>query len=158
MQTTKIPLKYLFTATYKDGRVYQQTAEDRSLTEPDKRSCFFDIAGDVDKLNIASFVLKGDGHEYKVDLIDGHFEIDGKEFFMHDGHLHYTQNNQIGGRPRSAMMALSELRLGYFRRDRDHFELGESINRGLSQEVMYRIGWQAKSSCGHTEERIMQFK
>ena len=152
MQTKKIPLKYLYTVTFKDGRVYQQNQEDTSLTEPDKRSCFFDIQADVDKLNIATFVLKGDGHEYGVDLRDGHFEIDGKPFFMHDGHLHYLPTGK------AVMMPFQNLKLVFFRNHRHQIraDMATGESRELDHNIIYRMGWEAKASCGHGDERIMQ--
>jgi hypothetical protein len=35
-------LKYLFTASFRDGKIYQQNEEDISVVDPSK-SCFFDI-------------------------------------------------------------------------------------------------------------------
>lgn len=69
-----MPLKYLFTAVYRDGGVYRQTALDRSITEPNKRSAFFDVKKD----ELATFALSGGDKTYLVDLQDGHFEEDGE--------------------------------------------------------------------------------
>ncbi len=117
-------LKYLFRATYKDGRVYQQNAEDLSITEPEKRSCFFDIANDIDKL--AFFSLAGEGHVYGVDLIDGHFEEDGFKKKIHTEDF------------------LKDFRLIYYRQHKHTFET--NINTGQQKEtghtMVYHIGWQ----------------
>lgn len=142
-------LKYLFTATYKDGRVYQQNAEDKSLIEPEKRSCFFDIAQDIDKL--ASFVLKGDGHEYGVSLIDGHFEIDEIPFFMHEGHIKDVGEKKI-------LMPLKDFRLIFFRQHTRSYKVALYANeqKEIDHKIIYRMGWQCTID-GKNYQEIMQF-
>lgn len=127
-------LKYLFTAGYKDGTIYQQNVEDKSITEPEKRSCFYD----VDQEKLAYFVLKGDGHEYGVDLRDGHFEIDGIKFFMHE-------------------VPLKDFRLVFFRQHTHHFNVGAVGQEETSHEIVYRLGWQCTVN-GKNYQEIMQIK
>lgn len=148
MTTTENPiLKYLFTATYLDGTVYQQNTEDKSVKEPDKRSCYFDI----EQEKLAYFVLKGDGHEYGVDLRDGHFEIDGNPFFMHEGHIKILPNGK------KTIVPLKDFRLIFFRQHTHHFKVGQSMNKEIDHEVVYRIGWQCTID-GQNYQQVMQIK
>lgn len=122
-------LKYLFTVTYKDGSTYEQNSEDRSITEPEKRSCFFDVHQD----DVATFTLKGDGHSYTVDLRDGHFEVDGVPFAMHEEKL-------------------SNFRLVFFRHHTHGFN---QAYEELSHEIVYRMGWQCTVD-GENYQKVMQ--
>lgn len=141
-------LKYLFTATYKNGTVYQQTLEDISKTDP-KRSCFFDVK--IDEL--ASFVLKGNGHEYGVDLRDGHFEIDGVQFFMHEDPVKILPNKK------TFLMPLTNFQLIFFRRHTHTFQVAvrENNQKEIGHEIVYRLGWQC-TVAGQNYQQIMQFK
>jgi hypothetical protein len=123
-----MPLKYLFTAEYKDGSTYEQNAEDVSLTD-EKRSSFFDIKQD----ELVRFTLKGDGHEYAVDLRDGGFSIDGVSFAMHEE-------------------ALADFRLVFFRAHTHHYQMDRTE---LSHDIVYRLGWQCTVN-GENYQRIMQ--
>ncbi len=113
-------LKYLFTAIYKNGATYVQNPEDQSIKEPGRRSCFFDINHD----ELVAFVLKGNGHEYLVDLTDGHFEIDGVPFRMH-------QEPDLYG-----------FKLIFFRQHTHSFIQTREKDTELSHEVVYRMGWE----------------
>jgi guanyl-specific ribonuclease Sa len=107
-------MKYLFTAQF-SGETYEQTAEDVSKTEP-TRSAYFDIK---DK-PIEAFSLHGEGHQYLVDLKDGHFEIDGVPFVV------------------EKVPPDATLRLIYYRNNTVHFSGTEETGR----EVEFVIGWQ----------------
>lgn len=109
-------LKYLFIAYYKDGTSYSQTEEDISVSDS-TRSCFFDVKQD----ELIKFELVGNGHTHSVDLIDGHFEIDGVPFFIHEENL-------------------SNFRIVFFRRHRHVFN--QASGEEMSHIVTYRIGWQ----------------
>lgn len=132
-----IKLKYLFTATYKDGRIYQQNAEDVSVTEPEKRSCFFDIANHIEKLSF--FTLKGEGHEYSVDLIDGHFEADGVKKIIHTEEF------------------LKDFRLIYYRQHKHTFEVGQKSQKETSHTMVYHMGWQCTIG-GKNYQKIIEIK
>lgn len=143
-------LKYLFTATYKDGRVFEQALDDKSITEPETRSSFYDIANDVDKLS--SFVLRGEGHEYGVDLNDGHFEIDGIPFFMHEGHV----KEYPGGK--KVLVPLTDFKLVFFRQHTRSYEVAlyKDEQQEVSHDVVFRMGWQCTVD-GKNYQEIMQF-
>lgn len=124
-------LKYLFQATYKDGSVYLQNEEDKSITEPETRSCYFDVKVD----EVKSFFIFNNDHTYSVNLEDGHFEVDGMPFFMHTDHR------------------LTDYRLVYYRQHTHSFN--QETSDELSHEVEYCIGWQANDSDGKNVQRIM---
>lgn len=122
----KAPNKYLFEATYKDGIVYSQGADDTSLFVTGKNA-FYDILYEPHKPieELVEFSLKGDGHTYSVNLRDGHFEIDGVAIQVGDD------------------MPLDhdkcEFRLIYFKRHTHHMNLNFVEKEHL---IKYFIGWQ----------------
>lgn len=90
-------LEYLWVATFRDGSTYKQNKEDTSLKFPpvkdengqwQGKNSWTDIKEDVENCNLASFSLIQNTRvfpkTYKVDLIDGHFEIDGTKFLVED--------------------------------------------------------------------------
>lgn len=117
-----MPLKYLFTATYADGRVFVQPADDASQFEPGKRSAFFDALRFAVSSPMIRFELNGNGHQYAVDLRDGHFEIDGVAFLMHD-------RNELPHR----------LKLIFWREHTHHKTLG---GKQFEDPLVYQIGWE----------------
>jgi len=127
-------LKYLFTATFADGTVIEQTPEDRSAIDPEKRSQFFDVLEKEKQTPIVSFVLMGEGREYGVDLRDGHFEVNRLPFRMMEG-------------------VMPEYRLIFFRRHTHDFEVGSGSQ--TRHEVVYRIGWQCTVD-GKNLQRVME--
>lgn len=126
-------LKYLFTAEYNNGATYQQTPEDVSINDP-KKSCFYDI----DHTKLVKFTLKGEGHTYAVDLRDGHFEIDGVPFYMHED------------------PDLVAFRLIFFRQHTHTIQQSRDKDRELSHEIVYRFGWQTETVKGENYQRVMQ--
>lgn len=134
-------LKYLFVVEYFDGKVFEQPKEDVSTQDP-KRSAFFD----VDQQQVARFSLVDqespdiEGHRpyVGVDLEDGHFEVNGKAFFLHDE-------------------PFKDFRLIFFRRHRHHFT--SSVEENLKEQshtVTYRIGWQTNDKDGKNHQRVME--
>lgn len=130
-----MPLKYLFTAEYTDGTIYQQTPEDVSVSDP-KKSCF----SDIDHRKLVKFTLKGEGHSYAVNLRDGHFEVDGVQFFMHED------------------FDLVAFRLIFFRQHTHTIQQTRFADKELSHEIVYRMGWQTTTVRGENYQRIMQIK
>jgi len=131
-------LKYLFTATYKDGSKYTQTLEDVSKTDP-TRSCFFDVKQD----EVKTFEINRWLNCYLVDLEDGHFEVNGRKFKMHDEEL-------------------KDFKLIYFIKNRVHInvtsnKLGQILHsEEAGHERVWRIGWKAKDKDGKNVERVME--
>lgn len=131
-------LKYLFTAKFSNGKIYHQNADDRSLWEPDKRSCFYDVLQMEKEARVLWFELEDAAHRYTVDLTDGHFEVDGIPFRMHEGEV----NN---------------LQLIFFRQHTHSFTVGQAANKEIDHQITYSIGWQTTVE-GKNKKSVMQIK
>lgn len=125
-------LKYLFEVEYKDGLTYSQNEQDISISNPLK-SCFYDIKQNEVKI----FSLKGNSHNYLVDLIDGHFEIDGVPFRFHNE-------------------TLKDFRLIFWRQHTHMVNVSNSSLKELSHKIIYRFGWQTNNEKGENIQRIME--
>lgn len=129
-------LKYLFEVEYKDGSVFQQNADDVSKTDP-LRSAFFDV-----KIpEVKRFGLFDEENSYIVDLQDGHFEVNGKSFHMHDGEV-------------------KDFTLVYFRRVQQHKTnqvrdaefIGEPT---YSTDMSFHLGWWGVDPMGKRVQRVL---
>lgn len=128
-------LKYYFTVLYHNDTTFEQNKDDVStIVRPGKGSAFTDVKVD----EVATFTLQGEGHTYGVSLIDGHFEVDGVPFFMHE----------VGGIDNEVM---KDFRLIYYRQHRH----GLHQNQEISHETVYRFGWQCTVN-GKNYQQIMQ--
>lgn len=134
LRASHVPLKYLFTATFADGSTIAQTLEDKSATLPGK-SAFTDVLARAKTTALVAFVVRGEGHEYGVDLRDGHFEVDGMPFRMHD--------DQPKG-----------FELVYFRGVRIDWEQSKYLIKEKSHTVTHNIGWKAIGAQNY--QRVMQ--
>lgn len=74
-------LKYLFTVGFADGTTLEQTPEDQSTIDPERRSAWYDV---VNRGTPVHWIVIHDesGNELGVDLTDGHFEINGDSFWL----------------------------------------------------------------------------
>lgn len=116
-------LKYYFDVEFTDGTTYTQNADDRSVFEPEKRSCFFDVKRLIEEGRKIRYFMLSDGKDvYMVDLTDGHFEVNGKSFFMHD------------------RRDLSDFKIIFYRQHTHSFNVGNRAE--LSHEMIFCIGWQ----------------
>jgi hypothetical protein len=117
------PLKYLFTALYEDGSSHTQTEDDVSAVDP-IRSAYYDVLNSGKPLN--AFVLRSvdGGTEAAVSLEDGHFEIDGRAFFVGD-----------------APDLPAKFELVYFRRNFREFNLGLDQ---VGHRIHHYIGWKTE--------------
>lgn len=136
-------LKYLFQCLYKDGSVFCQNPEDISSTDP-KRSAFYDVKHD----QLEKFALFGEGNIYAVDLITGHFEINGVQFFLHS----IDRDNP-----------LKDFRLIFFRRHRHFVNVGFTDGEQSSFEetdhvITYQFGWQTNDEQGNNIQRIVEIE
>lgn len=130
-------MKYLFKVLYNNGDVYEQNEDDVSVTDP-KKSCYFDVKQD----QVKAFALCGKGHTYLVDLKDGHFEIDGIPFVMHE-------ENDL----------LKDFRLIYWRRHTHSFNQridAHSQPEEIAHNIVFRFGWQATNPKGQNIQEVMQ--
>ncbi len=130
----KYDLKYLFVAVYNDGTHYQQTPEDVSLTKRGG-SAF----SDVDHTRLVRFFLASETNSVSVDLVDGHFEINGVPFRLH---------NEDDG--------FKDFKLHYWRQVTRNFEVGSRpIPKDVS--VIYKIGWECEKD-GVTHKRVIEIE
>lgn len=146
-------LKYTFTAEFKDGTIYEQNVEDRSTLEPNKRSCFFDIKERLGELK--TFTLKGDGKTFLVDLTDGHFEVNGIAFSMHE-----VEDKSVDPMSVVANLQLKDFRLVYFQSNTKTFNTkivgGQLVPaQETGHYKVFRFGWQCTID-GKNYQQIMQ--
>jgi hypothetical protein len=119
-------LAYLFECHFSDGTMLQQTPEDTSKIAPpeEKKSAFYDVMQRID--DVIVFGLVNDDHTYVVDLRDGHFDINGRSFTIHD---------------KEDLPPDTKYRLVYFRRRTEAVTLG--YVEAQESSVKYHLGWQA---------------
>jgi hypothetical protein len=126
-------LKYLFKVIYKDESQYFQNNYDKAVIK-ETGSSFSDVIIE----NVKQFILYGDNKIFLVDLTDGHFEINGQPFFMHN----LNEN-------------LENFRLIFWR------VVNRTINTSTNDEtfnvISYQIGWQTTKN-GKNFQEIMQIK
>jgi len=129
-----VNLKYLFIVKYKDGSIYQQNEQDVSLTD-NTRSCFFDVKQD----EVEEFHLVDADNTYSVFMHDGHFEVNGVPFYMHD-----------------EGEGLADFRLIFYRQHEHMVNVGGGGFQQLDHTIKYCIGWQTNLE-GKNIKRIMEF-
>ena len=117
-------LKYYFECHFDDGSIHFQSLDDVSLIDPTKSS-YYDVLQSNKK--IVMFGFMDDDHTYAVDLIDGHFEIDGIAFKLHD---------------EKDFPSDMEYKLVYFRRHTRTMVMGQTDSE--THTVVYHLGWEAK--------------
>lgn len=129
-------LQYRFVAVFKDGSFYCQNLEDKSLTDPDKRSCFYDvIQKGLDQ--VKEFYLVDGQSEAKVNLETGLFYINGEEKRRHEG-------------------TVTDLKLIYYREHDHHWNMQSGAQTG--HDIAYCLGWEGKDSRGQKIKRILKIK
>jgi hypothetical protein len=126
-------LSHLFICFFNDGSFIQQTEEDISTIDP-VRSAFYDVAQRPN--DVVLFCVVGNGHNYTVDLRDGHFEIDGVRF---DARPDMPDDD-------------CEYRLIYFRRHKQIVIQGKDGEHSIK----YHIGWQTTIN-GKNYQQIISF-
>lgn len=137
-------MKYIFRAHYKDGTFYQQNLEDKSIIDPERRSCFYDI--NHDKLNYFELFNDLEEKTYIVNLINGEIIIKIKDQIM---------------RIPPPKEKLNNFRIIYFRRKEIGINYFFENERGevSSEKVLYYIlGWQANTENGENKQFIMEIE
>lgn len=135
-------LKYLFEAEFEDGSVILQTPEDRSKLDP-LRSEFYDVCEKEKESRLMRFALTGAGTYLLVDLLDGHFELNGVRFEAHE-----TMPEDKTVR-----------RLIFYRKHDANTNVvlrGNEVQKILGMEdkiIGYCIGWQARIEDGSVDGR-----
>jgi hypothetical protein len=116
-------MKYLFRVKFADGQIYEQSPDDLSKLEP-TRSSFYDILQQEQAGNPpVTFQLFNGQDYYAVDLIDGHFEVNGAKLWLHE--------------------PVSNLKLIYFRTVDAFFSMGASTSQQIKN---YTFGWQVRGT------------
>jgi hypothetical protein len=133
-------LSYLFTCHFKDGTVIQQTAEDVSKVDP-TRSAFYDVVQRLEEVKTFT-IIKQDArqHTFMVDLRNGHFEIDGVQFYA----------SAKGELPDEA-----KFRLIYFHRHQHKIVQGQTMS---GDDIQYFIGWQTNLLNGNNVQQTISVK
>ena len=130
-------LKYLFTSSFSDGKIYSQNEEDLSSIDP-ARSCFYDVLQEEEKGNKVELFCLADGtNDYTVDIRDGTFLVNGIKLFLHKPEMPYFNR-----------------RLIYYRRRTISFSQGLE-ETGIS--TLFVIGWQATDIHGNNAEFTIKF-
>ena len=131
-------LKYLFDAQFDDGSCYTQNVDDRSIIDPEKRSCFYDVLQEVEKgKKLVLFTIASEDGAFSVDLRDGTFIVNFAHFKAHEEE------------------DLTNFRLIYFRSHTHSFNMN---NEELSHEIIFRLGWQANDSKGNNVQRVLEIE
>lgn len=121
-------LKYLFKVVFVDGSEYKQTAEDVSAIDITK-SCFYDVVNSGKK--IKTFEIGNFWKRFKVDLTDGHFEINGETVWLSENplpiekELFFQRQNE-----QDASFLVKESQLVF--------------QKTLGHRVAYLLGWENK--------------
>lgn len=130
-------LKYYFDVEFTDGTTYTQNADDRSVFEPEKRSCFFDVKRLIEEGRKIRYFMLSDGKDvYMVDLTDGHFEINGKSFFMHE------------------RRDFTDFEIIFFRQHTHNFM---ASGAETAHDIVYRMGWQTNKD-GQNFQQVMEIE
>lgn len=151
-------LNYLFTAIYEDGTTYDQNPEDVSLLDP-KRSCFYDVLEACKESRLVRFELRSQDlprRVYAVDLVDGHFEVNGTMFRMRE-----TGRRDVHPMEVAKPVALEGFRLVYFRPIERDFQAGVEYGTMSNPQagavrVSYCLGWQCTVG-GKNFQELIQF-
>ena len=129
-------LKYTFKCYFKDGSVVTQSQSDLSVENPSK-SAYFDVAQNERAGNLPTrFELTDGVKTFAVDLQDGHFEVNGLPFRMHELDIPYYNR-----------------RLIYFRR---HTHTTTSGGDQAGHTIVFRFGWQGNVSADITSANYQQ--
>lgn len=128
-------MKYLFTASFKDGSIIKQTQEDVSVIAPPK-SAFYDILEKQKESPLVIFTLEDfqGGKTYQVNLESGEFFVNGVPF-----RVNFDERETFNRR------------IIYFRRNILIFKGDE-----LESHTIYFLGWQGNLSPDETSPNVQQ--
>lgn len=130
-------MDYLFKAYYNDGSSYTQNIEDKSILEPEKRSCFFD----VDQSKLIRFDLFNNDSIYSVNLLNGIISANIKGSLID---IVIPENK------------LSNFRIIYFRRKQLIMNPLSPSERSEPKIIKYILGWQANDENNKNIQQIVE--
>lgn len=119
-----------FEAEFKDGTTYVEREDDTSEDTENKNS-FYDVLKRIQDVRQFNIVVEDEDSvtDYTVDLTDGHFEINGVPFTVHD--QFYTPE---------------DIELVYWKEVRQEFDQYRNIIRRYVNR--YFIGWKTINNGG----------
>ncbi len=129
-------MKYLFEAHFKDGSIIVQDEKDQSIFDSN-RSAYYDVSVKGVE-NIAFFGLASPDHTYVVDLVDGHFEVDGVAFNMMPSELAW-------------MIPGGTFNLIYWRDHQHTYGQGQETEH----KMQWRFGWRYIDPTGRGYNQTM---
>lgn len=121
-------LKYLFEAYFADGHRIIQDLDDISSLDP-ARSTFYDVLQYESTSELVLFGLYLGKNTYVVDLLDGHFEVNGVPFSAQPVAL-------------PEMIEGGKFKLLYCRDHQQELILSENSSKPGKHSVQYRFGWE----------------
>lgn len=145
-------MEYLFTAYYNDGSFYQQNSEDKSIKEPDKRSCFYDIEHD----KLVKFNLTNGKNNYSVNLLNGEITCpaENQSFIIKNKNSTCKLNNDtliINHEQQN----LKNYRIIYYRGK--EVAINYEFAPGQREKIInYVLGWQALNENGENIQQTIQ--
>jgi hypothetical protein len=136
MAGTKPELTYLFEADFSDGTTYHQGLEDTPINH-DAGSAFTDVMARIDDVLRFHVVSLDGAKRATVDLVDGHFEVNGVAFTLHP-----------------ATVLPKNLRLIYFRETRVESTVNAKHEELSRRHYVARncIGWQMTDAKGKNHQ------
>lgn len=139
-------LKYRFICIFTDGSVIEQNKEDVSKIDP-KRSSFYDVL--QSKKEIKEFILTRGIKEYKVNLLDGHFEVNGNKFWLESKKLPtYLVKRELIFYRQHNVEATANFKLS---KNKIWNILG--VDKG-NDRIFYYLGWQTTIKGKNYQEKI----
>lgn len=153
-----MPLRYLFTATFANGKVLEQTPEDLSVLDPEKRNTYYDLLQLQKESPLVRFELREQNdpavarlpHTYAVDLTDGHFEVNGVPFVMHQ-----IEDREVDPMSVQQTVELGPLQLVYFINNKRSLLVGGPNSGMQTHSRLWRFGWRCNVD-GKNYQEIMQ--
>lgn len=134
-----------FEADFKDGTTYIQGSDDVSIDAKDKNA-FYDILQreeDVIRFHITD---EQTNDRWSVDLVDGHFELNGVPFRVHNKGMEHPYQVPEG-----------PFKLIYFKVKQERIVLGEDGSatplKGLV--LTYCMGWQTNLGNGENLQQVI---
>lgn len=130
----KPKLKYLFVATFLDGRVIKQNLEDKSSVVETK-SMFYDVLSYEEVSPLISFEMQEQGvfgiiaNRFSVDLVTGKFKVNDLEFDIAD----------------QDFIPQTALKIVFFRETFMEQDVSQKTHQVVGQRLYvgrYFIGWQ----------------
>lgn len=147
MSTTKQPLKYLWTAYFKDNAAISQPADDRYSKHIEgaehNPSAFRDVLDYAEKILLVGFMLSDGERFYYVDLVRAEFVIgfhNDMKFNIGDSKFHLEDT------------PLTDRKVIFFRQVRQDYIDGAAQEPYVAR---YCFGYEGKNAQGNVEKKVI---